>query len=81
MRIRQARRARSHSAARFPELAMSDAESFRLCPEFAKEKNPRFMKPIEILLLSRNDILSLELTPQQVVDVVEMALAEHAAGT
>ena len=39
------------------------------------------MKPIEVLLLSRNDILSLELTPQQVVEVVEKALVEHAAGT
>ena len=39
------------------------------------------MKPIEVLLLSRSDILNLELTPQQVVDVIEKALAEHAAGT
>lgn len=39
------------------------------------------MKPIEVLLLSRNDIVSLELSPQQVVEVVEKALAEHVAGT
>ncbi|MCX7396645.1 MAG: hypothetical protein NT138_03090 [Planctomycetales bacterium] len=39
------------------------------------------MKSIEVLLLSGSDILSLELTPQQAVDVVEKALVEHAAGT
>ncbi|QDU19819.1 ornithine cyclodeaminase family protein [Urbifossiella limnaea] len=39
------------------------------------------MKPIEVLLLSRTDILALELTPQQVVEAVEQALTEHAAGT
>jgi ornithine cyclodeaminase/alanine dehydrogenase-like protein (mu-crystallin family) len=39
------------------------------------------MKPIEVLLLSRQEILALELTPAQVVEAVEQALAEHAAGT
>lgn len=39
------------------------------------------MKPIEVLLLSRQEILALELTPARVVEVVEQALAEHAAGT
>ena len=39
------------------------------------------MQPIEALLLSRADILALELTPQAVVEVVTQALREHAAGT
>lgn len=39
------------------------------------------MKSIEVLLLSRADILALELTPRAVVDVVEQALREHADGT
>jgi ornithine cyclodeaminase/alanine dehydrogenase len=39
------------------------------------------MQPIEVLLLSRADILALELTPKAVVDVVTLALREHAAGT
>jgi len=39
------------------------------------------MKPIEVLVLSRADILALELTPRAVVEVVTEALREHAAGT
>jgi ornithine cyclodeaminase/alanine dehydrogenase len=39
------------------------------------------MKPIDVLLLSREDVLALELTPRQVVAAVTRALAEHAAGT
>jgi ornithine cyclodeaminase/alanine dehydrogenase-like protein (mu-crystallin family) len=39
------------------------------------------MKPIDVVLLSRSDIVGLELTPAQVVAAVELALAEHAAGT
>lgn len=39
------------------------------------------MKPIDVLLLSRNDIIGLALTTSDVVSVVEGALREHAAGT
>lgn len=39
------------------------------------------MKPIDVLLLSRTDVLALGLTPRDVVDVVTRALHEHAAGT
>ncbi|MCU0708494.1 MAG: ornithine cyclodeaminase family protein [Pirellula sp.] len=39
------------------------------------------MKAIDVLLLSRADILSLALTPADVVEVVTLALQEHAAGT
>lgn len=39
------------------------------------------MKPIEVLLLSRGDVVALSLTPDQVVAAVEGALREHAAGT
>ena len=39
------------------------------------------MKSIDVLLLSRQDILNLDLTPREVVQVVESALREHAAGT
>lgn len=39
------------------------------------------MKPIDVLLLSRSDVIALDLTPAQVFDAVEAALAEHAAGT
>lgn len=39
------------------------------------------MKSIDVLLLSRGDILSLNLTPREVVEVIERALTEHAAGT
>ena len=39
------------------------------------------MKSIEVLLLSRNDVMELALSPQDVVSVVEEALREHAAGT
>ena len=39
------------------------------------------MKSIDILLLSRQDIVNLDLTPREVVQVVETALREHAAGT
>ncbi len=39
------------------------------------------MKSIDVLLLSRNDVLSLNLSPAEVVAAVELALCEHAAGT
>ena len=39
------------------------------------------MKPIDVLMLSREDIVGLELTPGEVVEAVTLALAEHAAGT
>lgn len=39
------------------------------------------MKPIDVLLLSREDIEALDLTPEQVVAAVTTALEEHAAGT
>ena len=39
------------------------------------------MKSIEVLLLSRDDVVGLALTPGAVVSVVEGALREHAAGT
>lgn len=39
------------------------------------------MKPIDVLLLSRSDVVGLDLSTQQVVLVVEQALVEHAAGT
>ena len=39
------------------------------------------MKPIDVLLLSRNDVVGLALAPVEVVSVVEDALREHAAGT
>lgn len=39
------------------------------------------MQAIDILLLSRNDVVGLALTPGEVVSVVEGALREHAAGT
>ena len=39
------------------------------------------MNPIEVLLLSRDDIVELGLTPSAVVSVVEESLREHAAGT
>jgi ornithine cyclodeaminase/alanine dehydrogenase-like protein (mu-crystallin family) len=39
------------------------------------------MKQIEVLLLSRADVISLALTPADVVPTVEEALREHAAGT
>ena len=39
------------------------------------------MKPIDVLLLSRSDVLDLGLTPREVVEVVTRALHEHAAGT
>lgn len=39
------------------------------------------MKSIEVLLLSRSDVVSLGLTPADVVTVVTRALREHAAGT
>lgn len=39
------------------------------------------MKPIDVLLLSREDVVALELTPEQVVAAVTQALSEHAAGT
>ncbi len=39
------------------------------------------MKPIDVLLLSRDDVLALDLRPSEVVDAVTQALEEHAAGT
>jgi len=39
------------------------------------------MNPIDVLLLSRDDVISLSLEPREVVRVVEQALLEHAAGT
>jgi hypothetical protein len=39
------------------------------------------MQSIDVLLLSRDDIVGLALTPGDVVAVVEGALREHAAGT
>lgn len=39
------------------------------------------MKSIDVLLLSRNDVVELALTPREVVSAVEVALREHAAGT
>ncbi len=39
------------------------------------------MKSVDVILLSREDILALDLTPREVVEVVEHALTEHAAGT
>lgn len=39
------------------------------------------MKPIEVLLLSRDDVVALGLSCADVVEAVEGALREHAAGT
>ena len=39
------------------------------------------MGSIDVLMLSRDDVVSLDLTPAQVVEVVTTALAEHAGGT
>ena len=39
------------------------------------------MKSISVLLLSRSDVVSLDLSPDDVVGVVTQALREHAAGT
>ena len=39
------------------------------------------MKPIDVLLLSREDILALDLQPAEVVAAVTEALVEHAEGT
>ena len=39
------------------------------------------MRAIDVLFLSRNDVVSLALTPAQVVAAIEQALKEHAAGT
>jgi ornithine cyclodeaminase/alanine dehydrogenase len=39
------------------------------------------MKPIDVLLLSRADVVALELGPREVVPVVRAALCEHAEGT
>lgn len=39
------------------------------------------MKPIDVLLLSRDDVLALDLGPGEVVAAVTQALEEHAAGT
>ena len=39
------------------------------------------MKPIDVLFLSRNDVVALNLTPNLVVAVIEKALCEHSDGT
>jgi len=39
------------------------------------------MKHIDVLMLSRADVLALDLAPRQVVEVVTAALREHAAGS
>jgi ornithine cyclodeaminase/alanine dehydrogenase-like protein (mu-crystallin family) len=39
------------------------------------------VKSIDVLLLSRSDVVGLQLSTQQVVQVIEQALVEHAAGT
>jgi ornithine cyclodeaminase/alanine dehydrogenase len=38
-------------------------------------------KPIDILFLSKTDVVSLNLSPAQVVSMVEKSLLEHSAGT
>jgi ornithine cyclodeaminase/alanine dehydrogenase-like protein (mu-crystallin family) len=39
------------------------------------------MKPVEILLLSQKDIISLDLKPDDVIAAVEQAMIEHSNGT
>lgn len=39
------------------------------------------MKPIDVLFMSRNDVVALGLGPEQVVPVIEKALLEHSEGT
>jgi ornithine cyclodeaminase/alanine dehydrogenase len=39
------------------------------------------MEPLDVLLLSRADVTSLNLTPDQVLGAVEQALREHSDGT
>lgn len=39
------------------------------------------MKPIEVLFLSKKDVVALDLSPSQVLSAIEKALLEHAAGT
>lgn len=39
------------------------------------------MKPVEILLLSQKDIISLDLKPEEVIGAVEQAMVEHSNGT
>jgi ornithine cyclodeaminase/alanine dehydrogenase len=38
------------------------------------------MKSIEVLFLSKDDVVSMNLTPEQVISAVEGAMLEHAAG-
>lgn len=39
------------------------------------------MKPIDVLFLSMSDVISLELSPSEVVAAIEKSLIEHSAGT
>lgn len=39
------------------------------------------MKPIDVLFLSKNDVVALDLSPAQVVAVVEKAFLEHSDDT
>ena len=39
------------------------------------------MKPIEILILSQKDVISLDLQPEAVMGAVELAMIEHSNGT
>lgn len=39
------------------------------------------MKPIDVLFMSRNDVVALDLEPAQVMSVVEKALLEHSDGS
>lgn len=41
----------------------------------------RLMKSIDVLLLSQRDIIGLDLHPDAVMEAVELAVSEHAAGT
>jgi len=39
------------------------------------------MKPIDVLFLSKNDVADLDLSPGQVISVIEKAFLEHSDGT
>lgn len=41
----------------------------------------KYMKPLEIRLLSQKDIMQLELQPEDVIGAVEQAMTEHSNGT
>ena len=45
------------------------------------EARPEFVKPIEVLFLSRDDIVSLDLKPEESLEAVEKSLVEHSNGT